>query len=471
LREASTGSFEEPRRVDASVPTSLERIILEALAVAPEDRYQTAAALADDLDRWTRGEPIRARARRMQAEPSFPGVRRRILGGMAFLLAAAGVGWWVWQEQRAPSAEQKSRAETHLMYAFENYFAGDSTRALEEVGRAASLDPSSPSGGALAAHLAGGELTSAPEGARELREVLRSWARHDYRGARARLAGIEKVEPGVRALVVGLCADENGEWDEAEQQLVTASYLLPRSTFVLRRLSGVYRKQGLLQRAKTTLVRATEIDSTSTELWLDLAAVELARRDLEAGLRAVAKIRALGDSTSVALLLTEAELLSNSSHTLRARQLMETLLGRHPDHGEAWYQLGYAYDIDHEASSARDAYLRAGALTPEDPRIWLCLANIYAGASRGECKHCDAVYAAQPELYDLGEAESALLRALETDRGHREWIMRSALDISMRLERRDRVIALVDDLLGKDPSSPAGLRLAELGRRLRLTSG
>jgi hypothetical protein len=80
------------------------------------------------------------------------------------------------------------------------------------------------------------------------------------------------------------------------------------------------------------------------------------------------------------------------------------------------------------------------------------------------------VYRTNPELLDLDLAEAALLRTLEIDRGRQDWIMRSALDISMRLDRRDPIIALVDRLIAADPSSSAGLRLAELARRLRLTS-
>jgi serine/threonine protein kinase len=50
-----------PRRLDPAVPHDLETIILKAMAKRPEDRYQTAAELADDLRRWLRLEPIRAR--------------------------------------------------------------------------------------------------------------------------------------------------------------------------------------------------------------------------------------------------------------------------------------------------------------------------------------------------------------------------------------------------------------------------
>jgi eukaryotic-like serine/threonine-protein kinase len=60
LNAVREGRFPTPRSVDPSIDRALEAICLKAMAVAPADRYATAKALAEDVERWAADEPVSA---------------------------------------------------------------------------------------------------------------------------------------------------------------------------------------------------------------------------------------------------------------------------------------------------------------------------------------------------------------------------------------------------------------------------
>ena len=54
------GEFRRPRAVNRSIDRALEAICLKAMARSPEDRYPTARALGDDIERWIADQPVTA---------------------------------------------------------------------------------------------------------------------------------------------------------------------------------------------------------------------------------------------------------------------------------------------------------------------------------------------------------------------------------------------------------------------------
>lgn len=89
-----------PCRLDPTVPAELEVIVQKAMAKRPEDRYDSAAALADDLRCFLADRPIRARApspllrtrkwlRRHQDQSVIALVCLLLLAGSLFIVTAA----------------------------------------------------------------------------------------------------------------------------------------------------------------------------------------------------------------------------------------------------------------------------------------------------------------------------------------------------------------------------------------------
>jgi WD40 repeat protein len=85
LKEVIESPPEPPRRLNPDAPRDLETICLKCLEKDPRRRYQTAQALADDLQAWLELRPIAAR-RVGPAERAWLWCRRR--PGLAALLVA-----------------------------------------------------------------------------------------------------------------------------------------------------------------------------------------------------------------------------------------------------------------------------------------------------------------------------------------------------------------------------------------------
>jgi TolB-like protein/Flp pilus assembly protein TadD len=101
LRRAAEQPAPRPRLTNRSVPPDLETICLKCLEKDPAWRYSSAAALADDLDRFCTGRTIQAR-RTGPIARAGKWVRRKpaIAALIASLVAlAAAMGWNIWKSE------------------------------------------------------------------------------------------------------------------------------------------------------------------------------------------------------------------------------------------------------------------------------------------------------------------------------------------------------------------------------------
>jgi tetratricopeptide (TPR) repeat protein len=136
-------AFEDPkplRRLNKAIPAELETIILKALEKNPADRYATAQDLADELGRYLKNEPIRAKrpsllmwARKfaLRHKPVVTTVGAALL--LFLVVLGGGVGWVVGDRaaQRAKAAQRFDDALGHVLALMENENWPDANAAAQ----------------------------------------------------------------------------------------------------------------------------------------------------------------------------------------------------------------------------------------------------------------------------------------------------------------------------------------------------
>ncbi|MBX7104859.1 MAG: protein kinase, partial [Gemmataceae bacterium] len=150
-----------PRKLVNRIPVDLETICIKAMAKRPADRYPTAQALADDLDRFLAGESIMAKPEPVAARLWRKARRRPLVSGLiaaVFAVSMAGLAGIVWQwqaalaastlaQQNAERAVQESRIKEQSLYRsriaqaallIEN---GDNSKAAELLQMSAGTAP------------------------------------------------------------------------------------------------------------------------------------------------------------------------------------------------------------------------------------------------------------------------------------------------------------------------------------------
>jgi eukaryotic-like serine/threonine-protein kinase len=146
-----------PTTIDMRVNRDLETVALKCLEKDPGRRYPSALALAEDLERFLRGEPITARPatsrerlwRWCRRKPALAGA----LGGLLLVIVLGFIGVvWEWRhaqghavaERRAREIAQRNLQQLQLARAEDYLQAGDTTTGLAHLARVLREDPRNP---------------------------------------------------------------------------------------------------------------------------------------------------------------------------------------------------------------------------------------------------------------------------------------------------------------------------------------
>jgi serine/threonine protein kinase/formylglycine-generating enzyme required for sulfatase activity len=184
---------QRPRTLDPTMPRDLEAILLKATDREPSVRYGSVGELADDLERFLRGEPVRAR-------PPGPIRRagRRLARHRAALVVAAALAV-------AAGALVAARAAVGLRAAglrdeaVARLDAGRPAEAAEPAHAAIGLDPDSPEAADLARRVAEAlveEARNSPD--HDVRALAHRWL------LRWQALTPEDPRPGIRLASLGV---------------------------------------------------------------------------------------------------------------------------------------------------------------------------------------------------------------------------------------------------------------------------
>jgi serine/threonine-protein kinase len=145
LRKVKWGEFAGPRQIKRWIDPALEAVCLKAMAFMPQDRYQSSRALADDVERWTAGQPVTAweeplpRRVRRWARRAATAATLVMLAGLIGLAAAASAQARLNGELRKASAATALALRDSRQAAFQTNLAlgqsEESRKRAEAVGK------------------------------------------------------------------------------------------------------------------------------------------------------------------------------------------------------------------------------------------------------------------------------------------------------------------------------------------------
>ena len=166
------------------MPPSLEACVTKAMARDPEDRYPSAAKLAEDLARFLAGENTRASLEKKTlavaaVAPAFR-LSHRLIAATVLLMMIAGAAWY---------SSQADTQSSLLNGALDALSKGDHAAARSEAGRLTSLNPGSARAKALSENIARARAAD------HLVRAMEAWLDGDREAARNAVGAASDLLP------------------------------------------------------------------------------------------------------------------------------------------------------------------------------------------------------------------------------------------------------------------------------------
>jgi eukaryotic-like serine/threonine-protein kinase len=119
IAKVKSQALAPPKKIRRDVPDALAAICTKAMARAPQNRYQSAGAIREDLERWLADEPITAMKASVTEQISRAAKRHRslVVGSVvALLLGAIGLSILALQQYRLASYERRLNTQLNSNY-------------------------------------------------------------------------------------------------------------------------------------------------------------------------------------------------------------------------------------------------------------------------------------------------------------------------------------------------------------------
>jgi len=139
LREVLHDDVVPPRQFQRRVPRDLETICLKALAKTPARRYASALEMAEDLERFLKGEPIKARPMG-RAERLWHWCRHNPVAASLLVAVTLGSAFGLWHLSRLSkqlvesTALESAAQEASMLEEVNNVYSADVAERVKPLG-------------------------------------------------------------------------------------------------------------------------------------------------------------------------------------------------------------------------------------------------------------------------------------------------------------------------------------------------